>query len=179
MDKAAGLLIRDASESDHQAIMDVTLAAYAEYAIVMSPFAWDGYRQNIIATLEGDEQAERIVAEQDGVVVGSVLLYLAGAAFRQPEDAAVAPASPELRLLATPPALRGRGIGAALLEECIRRARRAGVAAITLHTSDMMQTAMQMYERRGFVRAPELDFHPAPEITIKGYRLSLADHDKL
>jgi hypothetical protein len=34
-----------------------------------------------------------------------------------------------------------------------------------------------MYERRGFVRAPELDFHPAPEITIKGYRLSLANDE--
>ena len=177
MDKADGLLIRDANESDRQAIMDVTLAAYEEYAAVMPPFAWDGYRQSIIATLNEDEQAERIVAEQDGAVVGSVLLYLAGSAFRQPDDAAVAPASPELRLLATPPALRGRGIGAALLEECIQRARRAGVDAITLHTSDMMQTAMQMYERRGFVRAPELDFHPVPEITIKGYRLSLADDD--
>jgi hypothetical protein len=89
MDKADGLLIRDASDSDRQAMLDVTLAAYAEYAAVMPPFAWDGYRQSIIATLNEDEQAERIVAEQDGAVVGCVLLYLTGAAFRQPEDAAV------------------------------------------------------------------------------------------
>jgi hypothetical protein len=28
-------------------------------------------------------------------------------------------------------------------------------------------------ERLGFVRAPELDVYPAPDLTIKGYRLKL------
>ena len=37
----------------------------------------------------------------------------------------------------------------------------------------MMQTALRMYERMGFVRAPELDFHPAPGFIVKGYRLDL------
>jgi hypothetical protein len=34
---------------------------------------------------------------------------------------------------------------------------------------------MHLYERMGFVRAPELDFHPAKDVTIKGYRFSLDD----
>jgi hypothetical protein len=38
----------------------------------------------------------------------------------------------------------------------------------------MMRAAMRLYERLGFVAAPELDFHPAPGLTVKGYRLSLA-----
>jgi hypothetical protein len=46
-----------------------------------------------------------------------------------------------------------------------------GAPALGLHTTDMMQTAMQMYERMGFVRVPELDFHPTENTTIKGYRL--------
>jgi hypothetical protein len=25
----------------------------------------------------------------------------------------------------------------------------------------------------GFVRAPDLDFHPVPQVTIKGYRFNL------
>ena len=59
------------------------------------------------------------------------------------------------------------------------RARRSGAAALTLHTSDIMRTAMAMYERMGFVRTPERDFHPAPEVTVKGYRYPLegSDHD--
>ncbi len=37
----------------------------------------------------------------------------------------------------------------------------------------MMQVAKQMYERMGFVRAPELDFHPDPNVIVKAYRLDL------
>jgi hypothetical protein len=36
-----------------------------------------------------------------------------------------------------------------------------------------MDVAMRLYERMGFVRAPELDFRPAPQVTVKGYRLAL------
>jgi len=36
-----------------------------------------------------------------------------------------------------------------------------------------MQVAMRMYERMGFVRAPDLDFDPDPSITVKAYRLDL------
>ena len=57
----------------------------------------------------------------------------------------------------------------------MRRTRKSGYETLTLHTTDMMQTAMRMYERMGFVRAPELDFHPVEEVTVKGYRLNLHD----
>jgi hypothetical protein len=33
---------------------------------------------------------------------------------------------------------------------------------------------MRKYERLGFARAPELDFKPAANLTVKGYRLDLA-----
>jgi hypothetical protein len=39
----------------------------------------------------------------------------------------------------------------------------------------MMQVAKQMYERMGFQRVPEIDFHPAPGFVIMGYRLPLTD----
>ncbi len=64
----------------------------------------------------------------------------------------------------------GRGVGAALTRECLRRAQQAGATAVTLHTTDMMRVAQGMYVRMGFERAPEIDFQPAPGITIKGYR---------
>lgn len=60
------------------------------------------------------------------------------------------------------------------LQECVRRAREAGAPAVTLHTTDMMRVAIRLYERLGFVAAPELDFHPAPGLTVKGYQLRLA-----
>jgi predicted N-acetyltransferase YhbS len=73
------------------------------------------------------------------------------------------------------PSGRGRGVGAALMQECVRRARKSGARVLSLHTTDMTQTAMRLYERMGFVRAPELDFQPAPATTVKGYRLDLTE----
>lgn len=156
------MLVREARPDDRDAIRDVTLAAYQEYAARMPGF-WEAYRQNIEATLGDVGSAEQLVVEHEGAVVAAVLLYPPRREMPWPE----------VRLLAVAPAARGRGFGAALMQECVRRAGRAGAGALTLHTTDLMQTAMRMYERMGFVRAPELDFHPAPGATVKGYRLEL------
>jgi GNAT superfamily N-acetyltransferase len=166
--------IRDAHLSDHEAIRIVTLAAYQEYAALM-PRLWEPYRRNILTTLANVSPAEQILAEQDGRILGSVLLYPMGTTFSAAEGASIRLQWPEVRLLAVDPDQRGQGIGTALMQECIHRARQAGAAWLMLHTTDMMRTAMQMYEHMGFARAPELDWHPVPEVTVKAYRFSLAE----
>ena len=168
------LHIRDARLSDYDAIQAVTLAAYQEYAPLM-PAHWESYRRNILTTLADVKPAEQVVAEQDGNVVGAVLLYPAGTVFSSADGIQITLRWPEIRLLAVRPDARGQGVGTALMQECVRRARQAGAAALTLHTTDIMRVAMRMYERMGFVRAPELDFHPVPDVTVKGYRLTLAE----
>ncbi len=167
------LNIRDARDTDRKAIQDVTLSAYQEYAAGMAPH-WEVYRENILTTLADVQPAEQIVAEQQGRIVGTVLLYPSETALTAPDGSTVNLKWPEVRLLAVSPAARGQGVGAALVRECIRRARQAGAAVLTLHTTDLMQVAIRMYEQMGFVRAPELDFHPVPDVTIKGYRLNLS-----
>ncbi len=168
------LHIRDARAADDDAVRDVTLAAYQEYAAIMQVH-WESYRRSILATLADVHPAEQIVAEKDGTLVGTVLLFPAGTTLTAPDGASVTLAWPEIRLLAVAPAARGHGIGPALIRECLHRACQSGAAAVTLHTTEMMRVAMQMYERMGFVRALELDFHPVPEITIKGYRYRFDD----
>jgi GNAT superfamily N-acetyltransferase len=164
--------IRDARSDDRGAIEAVTLAAYEQYATVM-PAHWEGYRQNILATLAAAQPGAQIVAEEESRIVGTVLLYPAGSVMARPGGGSITLAEPEVRLLAVAPAARGRGVGVTLMHECIRRAHQSGAAALTLHTTDVMQTAMRLYERLGFGRAPELDIQPAPGVTIKGYRLGL------
>jgi ribosomal protein S18 acetylase RimI-like enzyme len=46
-------------------------------------------------------------------------------------------------------------------------------SALGLHTSESMQVAMRLYERMGFVRAPEYDFSPGGGELVKAYCLSL------
>ena len=171
MKKRKSLHIRDARDDEREVIRDVTLAAYEEYAAVMPEPFWEEYRRQLLVTLDEEGPVERIVAEREGMVVGSVLLYppLANAYTR----VLVGVGWPEVRLLAVAPGARGQGVGTALMDECERRARRAGATMLGLHTMDMMQAALRLYERRGFIRAPELDFHPAEGVLVKGYRRSL------
>ncbi len=57
-----------------------------------------------------------------------------------------------MRMLVVAPDTQGQGIGRALAQECIRRAQRDGAAVFALHTSELMQVALPMYERMGFRR---------------------------
>ena len=125
------LSLRDARPADGDAVRALTLAAYGEYARVMTPSAWAGLERALHAALASDDPAvARIVAEREGRIVGSVMLFppasdayagLAGAA-----------AAPELRLLAVAPSERGFGTGRRLVEECIRRARAWGATELGL-----------------------------------------------
>jgi GNAT superfamily N-acetyltransferase len=177
MEQQGNLHIRDARDGDRVAMVDVTLAAYDEYSVIIPSPHWEEYQQDIRNTITEDAQAERIVAELDGVVVGSVILYPAGTVFHLPDGEAVTLQYPEIRLLAVAPASRRKGVGVALVDACIERARQAGAEAVTLHTIEFMQIAMRMYERMGFERAPELDFRPVEDdevdVVIKGYRFNL------
>jgi predicted N-acetyltransferase YhbS len=163
--------IRVALRGDRDAVRKLTLSAFHEYAAVMGPPRWEAYRENIVATMADVGPAQLIVAEKEGTIVGSVLLYPPGTAFSTPVEGPLT--CPEVRLLAVATEAQGQGIGTALMKECIRRSRRLGASCLNLHTTDMMQVAMRMYEGMGFVRAPDLDFHPDPSITVKAYRLDL------
>src|SRR5436190_2083471 len=137
------LHIRDARGDEREAIRALTLVAYAEYATVMTPTAWAGLYAAQLSALTADD-AEWIVAERDGALVGSVMLF-------QPEnnvygDPRAGASWPELRMLAVAQSARGQGVGKALVNECIRRAKAHGATALGLHTSDSLQIATKMYQ---------------------------------
>jgi GNAT superfamily N-acetyltransferase len=163
------ITIRDARPDERDAQLAVTLAAYEQYSTIMPH--WELYRTMQRNLLTTDTVAERIVAERAGRLVGGVLLFPAEANVYA--SAGIKPDWPELRMLAVAPEARGLGVGKALLDECVRRARATGHSYLGLHTEDAMAVALRMYERAGFVRVPELDFRPNPTLVVKGYRLTL------
>jgi GNAT superfamily N-acetyltransferase len=163
------ILIRAARSDENAATLALTQAAYQQYAAVMPH--WPIYQQMQRTILTADTIAARIVAEHDGRLVGSVLLFPAEANVYTADGANAD--WPELRMLAVAPEARGLGVGKALLNECIRRARASGATYLGLHTEEIMAVALGMYQRAGFVRLPAVDIRPTPDLLVMGYRLTL------
>ena len=163
-------VLRDARPDEREKVADVTRRAYAEFADVMTPTAWKALESAVERVLRDSGAGQCIVADDDGRIVGSVFLYPGGTAAY---DDRAALSAPEFRLLSVAPNARGRGIGRALVEECVRRARGWGARELGLHTSKSFTAAIAMYQAMGFARAPERDFQPDGAEVVEGFRLAL------
>lgn len=130
-----------------------------------------------IGALTGNPATELLVAiASDEKIAGAVVyfsdmqFYGSGGTATQERNAA------GFRLLAVDPAVRGRGIGKLLTNECIRKARAAGLGQVIIHSTRAMQTAWNMYETLGFKRSTDLDFMQG-ELPVFGFRFLLDQPD--
>jgi ribosomal protein S18 acetylase RimI-like enzyme len=78
-------------------------------------------------------------------------------------------------MLGVAPAGQRRGVGRALVQACIDRAREQGRGALVLSSEVRMASAHRLYERMGFVRDPERDWQPNPDVSLLAYVLPLRD----
>jgi len=154
--------IRDFAAPDAAAVNAIALAAFEQYRGEYSD--WPEFASRVGAMASLADGGEIIVALSEGRIAGAVAYFGPTAAKPAPFD----PGWPVIRMLVVDPAERGRGLGRLLTEECIRRARRDGAAAIALHTSPIMQVALAMYLRLGFVLLRE-----TPPIFGVPYRIYL------
>jgi len=164
------ILIRDARLEELDKISLLLKEAYQQYESILPTDAWNSYMEDIMNVRSRQDKSQLIVAEVNKQLVGTVTLYL-NAHRSEQEGWPIGWAG--IRLLAVHPSYRSRGIGRALMEECLRRCRREGIATVGLHTTEMMDVARRMYERMGFIRVPEFYFYPRPGVVVMAYRLDL------
>ncbi|MNH74773.1 Acetyltransferase (GNAT) family protein [compost metagenome] len=168
--KQERLIIRDAKPEDRESIEKLMVEAYGQYEQSMPEERWRPYIQSIRESVYKEGPAARIIAELNGEIVGSLLVFLSSeAAYGRPD---LQIESPIIRLLATSPKARGRGVATQLISETVRRAKLWGADTIHLHTSDVMAPAIRLYEFLGFERARDKEMQNG-DILVKCYRLQL------
>lgn len=116
---------------------------------------WDATFEELVAGIVGeyatrrDPSRERAwIATLDGRRVGCVFC-VAG------DEATTA----VLRILLVDPAARGRGVGRALVDTCLRFAGEAGYDRMTLWTNSVLVAARRIYESVGFSLDSEEPHH--------------------
>lgn len=159
-------VLRDFQKPDSSPVNALALQAFEQFKDAYDD--WPAFRAKIADIASLADVGEIIVAETAGQIVGAVAYVGPGA----PKAAFFRPEWPIMRMLVVAPDSRGLGIGRALAEECLRRAKRDGASVFALHTSTLMQVALPMYQRMGFQWVSE-----APSIHGVAYGVYLKQLD--
>ncbi|MFF7473764.1 GNAT family N-acetyltransferase [Streptomyces sp. NPDC008092] len=166
------IVIREARPTEYDALGDITAQAYLQDGLLDFGES-DSYLTELKNVAKRAAAATVLVAVDGDTLLGGVTF----ASGPGPMADLAAPSEAEIRMLAVARAARGRGAGEALVQACVDRARAStGCTAVVLSTQRTMRTAHRIYERLGFVRTPERDWNPLPEltdITLLAYALTL------
>jgi GNAT superfamily N-acetyltransferase len=162
------MLIRAAAPDELAAVGALTVSAYAADGYLD---ATDDYSDELRDATRRAELATLLVAVDDRSrqVLGTATFCLAGTPYAEVSR----PGEAEFRMLAVAEEARGHGVGAALVQSCIDLARAAGSTTLTLCSLKEMTPAHRIYQRLGFVRAPDRDWQPHPGLTLVAFVLTL------
>lgn len=136
--------LRACEPADAAAVNAVAVRAFEQYAQHYTD--WPAFSKNLAHTAALASQAELIVAESLGQILGAVA-YIGPS---KPKNAFFDQQWAIMRMLVVDPAARGQGVGRMLAEYCIDRAVQDKAEVFALHTTPIMQVALGMYERMGF-----------------------------
>ena len=154
--------VRLARPEEHEAIGQLTVEAYA--ALAGDEDVLGDYEHELRDVANRASDCDVLVAVGDHQELLGAVTYVPGPGTALSEFAD--PDAAGIRMLAVAPDHQGAGVGRALTKACISRARGDGRSKIVLHSTDLMKVARAMYEKLGFVAAPQRDvFFTEPPFT--------------
>ncbi|MBU4213093.1 MAG: GNAT family N-acetyltransferase [Actinobacteria bacterium] len=149
-----GAVVRVARPQDVEAAGALTAEAYLADRLL----ADDGYETELRDARRRADEAVLLVATvpagEREAVVGTVTLAPYGSSYAEIAH----PGEWELRMLAVAPEARRQGLANQLVLSSLREAVAAGARRVVLSTLDSMHAAHRLYERLGFVPAPDRDW---------------------
>ena len=136
-------------------IGDLGMITARQAILYAQEFGWDWTYEALVAKIFAEfvasfDSAREAgwIAERDGSIVGSVFLM-------RHESPDVG----KLRLLYVEPSARGLGVGRALVDACVERARAIGFARLQLWTNSVLVSARRIYQATGFRLIEETPHH--------------------
>jgi GNAT superfamily N-acetyltransferase len=165
----SGIVVRPAREDELDAAGAVVAEAYLTEP-GMGPH--DSYLEHIRdARGRADDTDVLVAVDGSGAILGCVSYVRDHTSpFAEVEHDGEA----GFRMLGVAPSARGRGVGTALVEACLARARAAGKIAVAITSGDGWEASHRVYARLGFVRAPDRDFDPVPGVSLIAWVRPLA-----
>lgn len=159
--------IREARESEHDILGELTLAAYRALPGEID----DDYARDLadVAGRMATPGLVVLVAVDGERLLGGVTYVEGAGAYAEFPDASEA----GFRHLAVAPDAQGAGVGTALVRACLDRATTGGKTRVALFTNDTMTAAIRVYERLGFQRAAGRDWVYRGQLCLLGYAIEL------
>jgi putative acetyltransferase len=137
--------IREATPADGDAIRAIVSETLAEFGFPVESDGIDADLADVPHSYQSRGGVFRVIVDEAGSVVGCGGLYPV-------DDDAV-----ELRKMYFRPAVRGKGMGRALLDDLVAEATQRNFSRIELETASHLETAIALYQRAGFIetKAPK------------------------
>jgi len=158
--------IRLVRTEEFDAVGDLMVRAYRQLPDAAAAAPYEPRLRDVAGRAE---LAEVLVAIDDsGMPLGSVTFVPGPGPLAESED----PDDAHIRMLAVAPEAQGRGVGRALVEACIERARAAGKRRVLLKTRQSMASAHRIYGSLGFRPEPLLN-RDQGNVPLLGYCLEL------
>ena len=172
---SADILIRELLKNEFERLGELMVAVYGKLPGFPNEQEQPGYYQMLrnIGEFSRKPDTEVLVAlSSTNELLGGVVYFSDMAQYGSGGTATREINASGIRLLGVGETARGKGIGRALTQACIQRAKAQGHNQIILHTTEAMAVAWRLYQNLGFLRSEDLDF-VQQELPVFGFRLKL------